>query len=94
MTAEIHFVNCSSLHDMRAYFVSYGRGRRQTASLQPGISEDLKKVKEEMGIASGDGVDFLMLLDNAAAEQVVQPPASPPQALAGGAWAGRWPGRP
>lgn len=61
---------------MRDYFVFYGRGRRQTASLQPGISEDLKKVKEEMGIASSDGVDFFMLLDNVAAEQVVQPPSS------------------
>lgn len=38
--------------------------------MQPGISEDLKKVKEGMGIASSDGVDFLILLDNMAAEQV------------------------
>ncbi|XP_062962160.1 lysophosphatidic acid phosphatase type 6 [Cynocephalus volans] len=46
------------------------RGRRQAASLQPGISEDLKKVKEGMGIDGSDGVDFLVLLDNVAAEQV------------------------
>ena len=38
--------------------------------MQPGISEDLQKVKEGMGIASNDGVDFLSLLDNVAAEQV------------------------
>lgn len=38
--------------------------------MQPGISEDLKKVKEGMGIASSDEVDFLVLLDNMAAEQV------------------------
>ncbi|XP_020754283.2 lysophosphatidic acid phosphatase type 6 isoform X1 [Odocoileus virginianus] len=53
------------------------RGRRQAASLQPGISEDLKKVKEEMGIASSDKVDFLVLLDNMAAEQVHKLPSCP-----------------
>ncbi|KAM9692529.1 lysophosphatidic acid phosphatase type 6 [Dama dama] len=53
------------------------RGRRQAASLQPGISEDLKKVKEEMGIASSDEVDFLVLLDNMAAEQVHNLPSCP-----------------
>ena len=35
-----------------------GRGRKQAAALQPGISEDLETVKEGMGIASGDRVDF------------------------------------
>ncbi|XP_055258150.1 lysophosphatidic acid phosphatase type 6 [Moschus berezovskii] len=53
------------------------RGRRQAASLQPGISEDLKKVKEGMGIASSDEVDFLALLDNMAAEQVHNLPSCP-----------------
>lgn len=53
------------------------RGRRQAASLQPGISEDLKKVKEGMGIASSDEVDFLVLLDNMAAEQVHSLPSCP-----------------
>ncbi|TEA19784.1 hypothetical protein DBR06_SOUSAS22410012 [Sousa chinensis] len=53
------------------------QGRRQAASLQPGISEDLKKVKEGMGIASSDGVDFLILLDNMAAEQVHSLPSCP-----------------
>ncbi|XP_043312631.1 lysophosphatidic acid phosphatase type 6 [Cervus canadensis] len=53
------------------------RGRRQAASLQPGISEDLKKVKEGMGIASSDEVDFLVLLDNMAAEQVHKLPSCP-----------------
>lgn len=63
---------------MRDYFLFFGRSRTQTASLQPGISEDLKKVREGMGIASGDGVDFLLLFDNMAAEQVLQPPSSGP----------------
>ncbi|XP_004469024.2 lysophosphatidic acid phosphatase type 6 [Dasypus novemcinctus] len=53
------------------------RGRRQAAALQPGISEDLKAVKEGMGIGSGDGVDFLVLLDNVAAEQVHSLPSCP-----------------
>ncbi|XP_016057826.1 PREDICTED: lysophosphatidic acid phosphatase type 6 [Miniopterus natalensis] len=58
-----NFQNCWSLRERI-------RGRRQAASLQSGISEDLKKVKEGMGIASSDGVDFLILFDNVAAEQV------------------------
>uniref|UniRef100_A0A8C0CFT1 acid phosphatase n=1 Tax=Balaenoptera musculus TaxID=9771 RepID=A0A8C0CFT1_BALMU len=57
-----NYQNCRSLRERT-------RGRRQTAALQPGISEDLTKVKEGMGIASSDGVDFLILLDNMAAEQ-------------------------
>lgn len=55
---------------VREHLLCFGRGRRQAASLQPGISEDLEKVKEGMGIANSDGVDFFMLLDNMAAEQV------------------------
>nr|XP_060477328.1 lysophosphatidic acid phosphatase type 6 [Panthera onca] len=58
-------------------FLFFGRGRRQAACLQPGISEDLQKVKEGMGIASNDGVDFLSLFDNAAAEQVHSLPSCP-----------------
>uniref|UniRef100_A0A2K6EEE1 acid phosphatase n=1 Tax=Propithecus coquereli TaxID=379532 RepID=A0A2K6EEE1_PROCO len=57
-----NYQNCWSLRQRT-------RGRRQTAHLQPGISEDLKKVKEGMGIDDADEVDFLMLLDNMAAEQ-------------------------
>uniref|UniRef100_A0A452TZ00 acid phosphatase n=1 Tax=Ursus maritimus TaxID=29073 RepID=A0A452TZ00_URSMA len=58
-----NYQNCWSLRERT-------RGRRQAASLQPGISEDLQKVKEGMGITSNDGVDFLSLFDNMAAEQV------------------------
>lgn len=61
----------------------FGRGRRRAASLQPGISEDLKKVKEGLGIASSDEVDFIVLLDNMAAEQVGQ---LCPRFPGGGAW--------
>uniref|UniRef100_A0A8D0PBR5 acid phosphatase n=1 Tax=Sus scrofa TaxID=9823 RepID=A0A8D0PBR5_PIG len=57
-----NYQNCWSLQERT-------RGRKQAAALQPGISEDLETVKEGMGIASGDRVDFLILFDNVAAEQ-------------------------
>lgn len=47
-----------------------GRGRKKAAISQPGISEDLEKVKTGVGINNGDDVDFFVLLDNVAAEQV------------------------
>ncbi|KAL2771915.1 lysophosphatidic acid phosphatase type 6 isoform 2, partial [Daubentonia madagascariensis] len=65
-----NYQNCWSLRQRT-------RDRRQTAFLQPGISEDLKKVKEGMGIGSADEVDFLILLDNMAAEQVHSLPSCP-----------------
>ncbi|XP_058394954.1 lysophosphatidic acid phosphatase type 6 isoform X2 [Diceros bicornis minor] len=65
-----NYQNCQSLRERTS-------GRKQSASLQPGISEDLKKVKEGMGIASSDGVDFLILFDNMAAEQVHSLPSCP-----------------
>uniref|UniRef100_A0A8C8ZLJ9 acid phosphatase n=1 Tax=Prolemur simus TaxID=1328070 RepID=A0A8C8ZLJ9_PROSS len=58
-----NYENCWSLRQRT-------RGRRRTAYSQPGVSEDLKKVKEGMGIDNANEVDFLMLLDNMAAEQV------------------------
>ncbi|XP_032320336.1 lysophosphatidic acid phosphatase type 6 isoform X1 [Camelus ferus] len=65
-----NYQNCWNLQERT-------RGRRQAACLQPGISEDLKKVKEEMGIAGSNGVDFLILLDNMAAEQEHGLPSCP-----------------
>ncbi|KAM4872915.1 lysophosphatidic acid phosphatase type 6 [Thomomys bottae] len=53
------------------------RAQKKTATLQPGISEDLKKVKARMGLDSNDEVDFLLLLDNVAAEQVHNLPSCP-----------------
>ncbi|KAL0590976.1 Lysophosphatidic acid phosphatase type 6 [Plecturocebus cupreus] len=65
-----NYQNCWSLRQRT-------RGRRQAASLQPGISEDLKKVKEGMGVDSSDEIDFLILLDNVAAEQAHSLPTCP-----------------
>uniref|UniRef100_A0A8D0YAL5 Lysophosphatidic acid phosphatase type 6 n=1 Tax=Sus scrofa TaxID=9823 RepID=A0A8D0YAL5_PIG len=65
-----NYQNCWSLQERT-------RGRKQAAALQPGISEDLETVKEGMGIASGDRVDFLILFDNVAAEQVHSLPSCP-----------------
>ncbi|KAM5256853.1 lysophosphatidic acid phosphatase type 6 [Ctenodactylus gundi] len=53
------------------------RVRKEAAALQPKISEDLKKVKEGIGVDSSDELDFLILLDNVAAEQVHSLPSCP-----------------
>ncbi|XP_006982662.1 lysophosphatidic acid phosphatase type 6 [Peromyscus maniculatus bairdii] len=58
-----NYQNCWSLREKT-------RGRKKAAILQPGISEDLEKVKAGVGINSSDEVDFFVLLDNVAAEQV------------------------
>lgn len=46
------------------------RGKMESVLLQPGISDDLKMIREEMGIDSEKPVDFFLLLDNIFAEQV------------------------
>ncbi|XP_055212897.1 lysophosphatidic acid phosphatase type 6 isoform X1 [Gorilla gorilla gorilla] len=71
--SEVLYPNYQSCWSLR----QRTRGRRQSASLQPGISEDLKKVKDRMGIDSSDKVDFFILLDNMAAEQAHSLPSCP-----------------
>lgn len=72
-SSEVLYPNYQSCWSLR----ERTRGRRQAASLQPGISEDLEAVKEGVGLAGHDGVDFFLLLDNVAAEQVHGLPSSP-----------------
>ncbi|XP_004717322.1 lysophosphatidic acid phosphatase type 6 isoform X1 [Echinops telfairi] len=65
-----NYQNCWSLKQRT-------RHQRQAASLLPEIAEDLKKVKEGLGMSSSDEVDFLSLLDNLSAEQVHSLPSCP-----------------
>ncbi|XP_053242422.1 lysophosphatidic acid phosphatase type 6 [Podarcis raffonei] len=45
--------------------------------LQPGIAEDLKTIKEKMGLDSKNGADFFLLFDNIFAEQAHDLPSCP-----------------
>ncbi|XP_074119372.1 lysophosphatidic acid phosphatase type 6 isoform X1 [Sminthopsis crassicaudata] len=71
--SEILYPNYQNCHSLRQMV----RIRRLMASLQPGISEDLKMVQEEMGLDQHQEVDFFILLDNALAEKVHGLPSSP-----------------
>ncbi|KAG8535095.1 hypothetical protein GDO81_029454, partial [Engystomops pustulosus] len=45
-------------------------GRMSVATSQPGMTDDLKKLQQELNIEDTKQVDFFLLLDNLQAEQV------------------------
>lgn len=51
-------------------FLSFDRELFAKVSLQADLSDDLKTIKEKMGIDSEEQVDFFLLFDNLLAEQV------------------------
>ncbi|KAM6287529.1 lysophosphatidic acid phosphatase type 6 isoform 1-T1 [Spheniscus humboldti] len=53
------------------------RHKLKDALQQPGVSDDLKTIKEKMGIDGDKSVDFFLLLDNILAEQVHNLPSCP-----------------
>ncbi|NXN08146.1 PPA6 phosphatase, partial [Indicator maculatus] len=53
------------------------RQKLKNALQQPGISDDLKTIKEKMGIDGEKSVDFFLLFDNITAEQVHNLPSCP-----------------
>ncbi|NXY85378.1 PPA6 phosphatase, partial [Alcedo cyanopectus] len=56
---------------------SLSRIKLKNAQEQPGISDELKTIKEKMGIVNEKHVDFFFLLDNIHAEQANNLPSCP-----------------
>uniref|UniRef100_UPI004038AB38 lysophosphatidic acid phosphatase type 6-like n=1 Tax=Callospermophilus lateralis TaxID=76772 RepID=UPI004038AB38 len=72
--SEVLYPNYQSCQNLRQRI----RGRKEAATSQPQISEDLKEVKEGMGLDSSIEVDFFILLDNMAANRYTASRAAPP----------------
>ncbi|XP_074839584.1 lysophosphatidic acid phosphatase type 6 [Carettochelys insculpta] len=72
-SAEIlypNYQNCQRLKHL-------SRGKMESVLLQPGIADDLKMIREAVGIENEKTVDFFLLLDNIFAEQVHDLPSCP-----------------
>uniref|UniRef100_A0A8D0H449 Lysophosphatidic acid phosphatase type 6 n=1 Tax=Sphenodon punctatus TaxID=8508 RepID=A0A8D0H449_SPHPU len=65
-----NYQNCPRLKQL-------SRDRMANVCSQPGISDDLKRIRDEMGIDSENRVDFFLLLDNLFAEQIHNLPSCP-----------------
>ncbi|XP_068281567.1 lysophosphatidic acid phosphatase type 6 isoform X3 [Nyctibius grandis] len=65
-----NYYNCQRLKCL-------SRHNLKNALQQPGISDDLKTIKEKMGLDGDKSVDFFLLLDNILAEQVHNLPSCP-----------------